>query len=1074
MIQESQSSGGDRWSARSEHSAALQQILKLQEARAYHKTSLLPLYRENGLTPPPEPALDIEKMKADKRMEQPDSRAFQQMKLQAEFRKLSDEARTKEQERHDESLKYFQQMMEAKSRFDYLMSLQEKETKKNSEDRAEYEAKVKKERLSPHDARTSPVPSRSPQYRSSAEASPNRSVRLSTSSSPVSNTSPSNVSPLNHLRNMQPFEANKYNRNEHHDETPDRRKHAYDARDRNAVDFMNMSMRNPLFNFSLPGNMPMPPMSLPSTFNHPAAMVAALSQNPMGLASLQALLPHIAGKHSENAENKPARTADKERQEKRAEEENILNLSKDVLPDPPQMSRNAMLQKSMSPPKRQWGASQIPLNLGTHFINPATGKKRVQCNVCLKTFCDKGALKIHFSAVHLREMHKCTVDGCSMMFSSRRSRNRHSANPNPKLHSPHLRRKISPHDGRSSQLHPVLIPPHAAGLGMPPVMNPLHPFGSFPLLNPGHNMRQFNNMPPEYKNNMDVNYSSHMEHNEYNRDGGESDSMDNKDQNGQGDSDEDDGIVVVAGDDDDEDGDTNDYYTHNFHKNNSGSVADSEAEYDQSLGDAEQTESIKECPVSPNSNKRKRKNLNPTRLQNNSHIDDSENQQSNDDDEVLDLKKVKRETHDTEYKDNYNKPTEVKDDLHPIKEEPSDNNMAQDLRVKEEPRESLENTENKKVTTKLDEQFSSENALKRLESLSRGDFHPTHRKPEPLLTAAGPYNLSMNDSAHLSDRSRSSSVSSYESPSDDGPGQIYGHIDNGIFVSTNDIPLDHENPRKCTVCGKMFQNVFSVRSHYQNEHLKSMHKCNVEGCYAAFPSRRSRDRHSANMNLHRKLLSTDEVGGVDDSPLVLLEKAREQVELMMRLTDDDPGMPYIESNKYYQAKEAEKLKSSPISQTQLPFGSPYLPLNLPEAYLNREAFPQHPFLFPPFNMLPNFPPLPFGFLPPGLNGFGCQNQSFSPPISHGKLNYCVEEEAPRPDSAGHYPCRGCSESFTDLGVLKKHCEAKHQQLLHRCTVGGCGAAFFSRTKRNHHAEAHALGLRLQGARGARGVHVNSS
>lgn len=36
------------------------------------------------------------------------------------------------------------------------------------------------------------------------------------------------------------------------------------------------------------------------------------------------------------------------------------------------------------------------------------------------------------------------------MFSSRRSRNRHSANPNPKLHSPHIRRKISPHDGRTA------------------------------------------------------------------------------------------------------------------------------------------------------------------------------------------------------------------------------------------------------------------------------------------------------------------------------------------------------------------------------------------------------------------------------------------------------------------------------------------------------------------------------------------------------------------------------------------------------------------------------------------------
>ena len=69
-------------------------------------------------------------------------------------------------------------------------------------------------------------------------------------------------------------------------------------------------------------------------------------------------------------------------------------------------------------------------NLGVSFVSPTTGKKRVQCNVCMKTFCDKGALKIHFSAVHLREMHKCTVDGCQAAFPSKRSRDRHAANLN--------------------------------------------------------------------------------------------------------------------------------------------------------------------------------------------------------------------------------------------------------------------------------------------------------------------------------------------------------------------------------------------------------------------------------------------------------------------------------------------------------------------------------------------------------------------------------------------------------------------------------------------------------------------
>jgi hypothetical protein len=85
----------------------------------------------------------------------------------------------------------------------------------------------------------------------------------------------------------------------------------------------------------------------------------------------------------------------------------------------------------------------------------SAGKKRVQCAVCFKTFCDKGALKIHHSAVHLKEMHKCLRPGCNEVFSSRRSRNRHSANPNPKLHSAKPRRRMNPHDGRSSVPAPV-------------------------------------------------------------------------------------------------------------------------------------------------------------------------------------------------------------------------------------------------------------------------------------------------------------------------------------------------------------------------------------------------------------------------------------------------------------------------------------------------------------------------------------------------------------------------------------------------------------------------------------------
>ena len=75
-------------------------------------------------------------------------------------------------------------------------------------------------------------------------------------------------------------------------------------------------------------------------------------------------------------------------------------------------------------------------------------------------------------------------------------------------------------------------------------------------------------------------------------------------------------------------------------------------------------------------------------------------------------------------------------------------------------------------------------------------------------------------------------------------------------MDSDEVPLDQDDPKKCSACGKTFQNHFGVKTHYQNVHLKLMHRCCIPGCNAAFPSKRSRDRHSSNLNLHRKLLST--------------------------------------------------------------------------------------------------------------------------------------------------------------------------------------------------------------------------
>ncbi|KAK2863391.1 hypothetical protein Q5P01_002924 [Channa striata] len=91
------------------------------------------------------------------------------------------------------------------------------------------------------------------------------------------------------------------------------------------------------------------------------------------------------------------------------------------------------------PPTSPFSSSLHPLpsSLCSLPSSSLTGgrKGRVCCGVCEKSFYDKGTLKIHYNAVHLKIKHRCTVAGCTMVFSSLRSRNRHSANPNPRLHT---------------------------------------------------------------------------------------------------------------------------------------------------------------------------------------------------------------------------------------------------------------------------------------------------------------------------------------------------------------------------------------------------------------------------------------------------------------------------------------------------------------------------------------------------------------------------------------------------------------------------------------------------------------
>lgn len=164
----------------------------------------------------------------------------------------------------------------------------------------------------------------------------------------------------------------------------------------------------------------------------------------------------------------------------------VHDYSRRDSPDPPaDEDRKSKQHLRGNPVKRQWQAAG-------NFINTSTlpnSKKRVPCTSCNKTFCDKGALKIHNSAVHLKEMHKCTVEGCNMMFSSRRSRNRHSANPNPKLHLPQ-EKKDEEMDGSLNNESFTSVSPSAPTKFISS-MSPAAPFPTqiIPILDSPHTVR---------------------------------------------------------------------------------------------------------------------------------------------------------------------------------------------------------------------------------------------------------------------------------------------------------------------------------------------------------------------------------------------------------------------------------------------------------------------------------------------------------------------------------------------------------------------------------------------------------
>ncbi|KAG9344101.1 hypothetical protein JZ751_012581 [Albula glossodonta] len=502
-------------------------------------------------------------------------------------------------------------------------------------------------------------------------------------------------------------------------------------------------------------------------------------------------------------------------------------------PSPLQLSdHNAQHQLQKAEPRSLMHSG---LSCKTHRMRrmgTASRKGRVCCNSCGKTFYDKGTLKIHYNAVHLKIKHRCTVQGCNMVFSSLRSRNRHSANPNPRLHLPVLRNNrdrdlirstarsaaplitgsTRPATAHSTTASPLISP--APTLGLDPLlhgplvfptlksMQPVQPIAPFyhTLLSPSDLINQPVSLPTSATNHTSLTDQPALppSHTPPPVLDSASDPAPKKKprKSSMPVKIEKEAISAAHAYEEKEDQDAinrscsdhiadGDCHAHNHHSNSTRTSVNS--------GDS--------CQHSPCQGER---SPSPALLWHG----------------LQEYKEMHCRDHGQEGQC-------VRDTSEVISCDREDSmDTEQEGEQEAEPEMGCEAQQEVKQEAVEGVQQEVEQAHLREEVENRICFSPS--LPQPLVSIkeelSDPVFNMLSMGRHGLYRKSLISTAEYAlSPSDRDPSS-------------------GPHPRTCYVCKKSFKSSYSVKLHYKNVHLKEMHVCTLAGCSAAFPSRRSRDR----------------------------------------------------------------------------------------------------------------------------------------------------------------------------------------------------------------------------------------
>uniref|UniRef100_A0A3B4GSM0 Basonuclin 1 n=1 Tax=Pundamilia nyererei TaxID=303518 RepID=A0A3B4GSM0_9CICH len=386
-------------------------------------------------------------------------------------------------------------------------------------------------------------------------------------------------------------------------------------------------------------------------------------------------------------------------------------------------------------------------------------KGRVFCNACEKTFYDKGTLKIHYNAVHLKIKHKCTIEGCNMVFSSLRSRNRHSANPNPRLHMPmnrnnrdkDLRSNLSADESSEGEKSSSFPSMGQSGILFPNLktVQPVLPFYRS-LVTPAELANTPGTLPslPLLSSSVPVKPLTAPE----------------------------------------------------------------------------------PCTTDPIPKKKSRKSSMPIKIEKEMVERDEQDKESSSEDEAP-LHGRDKDECDGNKEEGRLCTRQAGEEKEARAYQGKD--MERGMTEREDKDDGSRVTETGVITcasspfeNRLMDNHCDDSSL--CQDPEREDREHALNKMSELKWDDGEHRLTNGGGPQLIEREAS-----------DGCGDDYG--DSGLSHLDPDAVLPHH----CEICSKNFKNPYSVKMHYQNVHLKEMHMCTVDGCNAAFPSRRSRDRNLA-------------------------------------------------------------------------------------------------------------------------------------------------------------------------------------------------------------------------------------